>query len=52
MQRLKPLVPALYIVGAAVILLALFVYRPSTTWPGRAIVVLGVPAFLWWRGGK
>jgi APA family basic amino acid/polyamine antiporter len=47
-----PLVPALYIVGATVILLALFAYRASTTWPGLVIVVLGVPAFLWWRSRK
>ena len=29
-----PIVPAAYIVGASVILLMLFVYRTSTTWPG------------------
>ena len=44
-----PVVPALYIVGAATILLALFVYRTSTTWPGLVIVLLGVPVFFYWR---
>jgi hypothetical protein len=28
-----------------VILLALFVYRPGTTWPGIAIVAAGVPVY-------
>ncbi len=44
-----PLVPALYIVGAAGILLMLFVYRTSTTWPGLIIVLLGVPVYFAWR---
>ena len=41
-----PVVPALYILGAATILLVLFIYRPSTTWPGLAIVLLGLPVYL------
>lgn len=46
-----PLVPALYIVGASVILVLLFAYRASTTLPGLAIVVIGVPVyFLFQRG--
>jgi APA family basic amino acid/polyamine antiporter len=44
-----PVVPALYIVGAATILVVLFLYRTATTWPGLVIIVLGVPAFLWWN---
>jgi APA family basic amino acid/polyamine antiporter len=44
-----PLVPALYILGAATILLVLFVYRASTTWPGVVIVLLGVPVYFAWR---
>jgi len=40
-----PIVPALYIVGAAVILGVLLVYRPATTWPGFVIVLLGIPVF-------
>jgi APA family basic amino acid/polyamine antiporter len=44
-----PVVPALYIAGAAAILVVLFVYRTATTWPGLVIIVLGVPAFLGWR---
>ena len=44
-----PIVPALYIGGAATILLVLFVYRTATTWPGVIIVLLGVPVYFLWR---
>ena len=44
-----PVVPALYIAGAATILLVLFVYRTATTWPGLVIVLLGVPVYFAWR---
>ncbi len=44
-----PVVPALYIAGAAAILAVLFVYRTSTTWPGLIIVLLGVPVYFLWR---
>jgi APA family basic amino acid/polyamine antiporter len=44
-----PIVPALYIVGAAVILIVLFVYQTATTWPGLLIVISGVPIYFLWR---
>jgi APA family basic amino acid/polyamine antiporter len=44
-----PWVPALYIGAATFILLVLLLYRTQTTWPGLAIVVLGIPAFVVWR---
>ena len=44
-----PLVPALYIAGAATILILLFTYRTATTWPGLLIVLLGVPVYFAWR---
>jgi basic amino acid/polyamine antiporter, APA family len=44
-----PIVPALYIVGSATILIILLIYRPATTWPGFLIVLLGLPAFAWFR---
>ena len=44
-----PLVPALYIAGAAAILVILLVYQPAQTWPGFAIVLLGLPVYLLWR---
>jgi basic amino acid/polyamine antiporter, APA family len=40
-----PVIPALYIVGAATVLIVLFMYRTSTTWPGLAIVLAGVPVY-------
>ncbi len=36
-----PVMPILYIVGAATVLFMLFAYRPATTWPGLGIVLLG-----------
>jgi len=33
----------------AAILLVLVVYRPATTWPGLAIVLLGVPVYFAWK---
>jgi APA family basic amino acid/polyamine antiporter len=43
-----PIVPALYLTGAAAIVLVLFIYQPSATWPGFVIVVCGLPAYAWW----
>ncbi len=44
-----PVIPALYIVGAAVILVVLFVYQTATTWPGLVIIATGVPVYFLWR---
>ena len=44
-----PVFPVLYILGAAMILVALFVYQPATTWPGLIIVATGVPVYFVWR---
>ncbi|MBL8210730.1 MAG: amino acid permease [Bryobacterales bacterium] len=44
-----PLIPALYILGATIILVVLFAYRTATTWPGLLIVLLGVPVYYWFR---
>jgi APA family basic amino acid/polyamine antiporter len=44
-----PIVPALYIVGASVILVVLFMYQTATTWPGLIIVLTGVPIYFLWR---
>ena len=48
-----PIVPALYIIGATMLVVVLLVYRPMTTWPGVVIVLCGVPVyFLWWSLGR
>lgn len=40
-----PFVPALYIVGASIVLVMLFAYRPTTTWPGLIIVAIGAVVY-------
>jgi basic amino acid/polyamine antiporter, APA family len=40
-----PLVPFLYIIMATYICISLLMYRTSTTWPGLAIVLTGIPVF-------
>jgi APA family basic amino acid/polyamine antiporter len=44
-----PIIPALYIIGATVILVVLFVYQTATTWPGLIIVLTGVPVYFFWK---
>ncbi len=44
-----PIIPALYIIGASVILVVLFIYQTATTWPGLIIVLTGVPIYFLWR---
>jgi len=41
-----PWLPAIYIAGASVVLVMLFIYRTATTWPGLLIVLSGVPIYL------
>ena len=43
-----PVLPALYIVMAAWICIVLLRYKPQYTWPGLALVVLGIPVYLFW----
>ena len=44
-----PVVPALYIAVALLILAVLILYRGETTWPGLVIVVAGIPVYYLWR---
>ncbi|MDQ6862060.1 MAG: amino acid permease, partial [Verrucomicrobiota bacterium] len=44
-----PIIPALYIIGASIILVVLFIYQTATTWPGLVIVLAGVPVYFLWR---
>jgi basic amino acid/polyamine antiporter, APA family len=41
-----PVIPLLYILGASLVLVCLFAYRPASTWPGLLIVLAGVPIYL------
>jgi APA family basic amino acid/polyamine antiporter len=44
-----PVLPAAYIVIAGVIEILLLLYKPSYTWPGLIIVLLGLPVYFVWR---
>ncbi len=45
-----PVLPALYIVAAALIMVDLLWVRPAFTWPGLIIVLTGVPVYFFWHG--
>jgi APA family basic amino acid/polyamine antiporter len=47
-----PILPALYIVAATIILLVLAIYRTQTSWPGLLIVLAGVPVYFLWRKSR
>lgn len=40
-----PVLPILYIILATIFCIALFTYKPTYTWPGLVIVLLGVPIY-------
>jgi basic amino acid/polyamine antiporter, APA family len=44
-----PVVPAMYVLGATVILVVLLLYRTSTTLPGLAIIAAGIPVYALFR---
>jgi len=44
-----PIIPILYMIGATVILVVLFLYQTATTWPGLIIVLTGIPVYFIWR---
>jgi APA family basic amino acid/polyamine antiporter len=44
-----PVLPAVYIGLACLIEVLLLLYKPSYTWPGLIIVLLGIPVYLLWR---
>lgn len=44
-----PVLPALYIAMAAFISVVLLRYKPQYTWPGLAIVLLGIPVYFAWQ---
>ncbi len=44
-----PILPAIYILAAGAIEILLLAYKPSYTWPGLIIVLLGVPVYYMWK---
>ncbi|MDQ6621902.1 MAG: amino acid permease [Verrucomicrobiota bacterium] len=47
-----PILPALYMAVATLILIVLAVYRTQTSWPGLLIVLAGVPVYFLWRKSR
>lgn len=44
-----PLLPALYVVLCAAVMVDLLLVKPKMTWPGLIIVVAGIPVYFLWR---
>jgi APA family basic amino acid/polyamine antiporter len=44
-----PVIPAIYILTTVFIMIILLIYKPTYTFPGLAIVLLGIPVFFIWR---
>lgn len=44
-----PIIPAIYIIMATLIMIDLLIYKPNYTWPGLIIVILGIPVYYIWR---
>jgi APA family basic amino acid/polyamine antiporter len=47
-----PIVPALYILIALVFAIILLIYKPQYTYPGVAIVLIGIPVYYIWQAKK
>ncbi len=47
-----PVIPALYILAATLILVILLIYKPDYSWPGLALVLLGFPIYFLWKKRK
>ena len=45
---LYPLVPFLYLLCCLAFMAAVLVTKPQYTWPGLALVLLGLPLYGWW----
>lgn len=44
-----PVIPALYVLACAAIMIDLLFVRPDYTWPGLIIVLTGIPVYFCWR---
>lgn len=47
-----PLIPAVYILLASIIVIILFIFKSDYTWPGLLIVLLGIPVYYLWYKKK
>ncbi len=44
-----PVIPAIYVLTTLCIMVILLIYKPAYTFPGLAIVILGIPVFYIWK---
>jgi APA family basic amino acid/polyamine antiporter len=44
-----PFIPAVYVLLAVTIMIILLIYKPTFTWPGLVIVIIGIPVYYIWR---
>lgn len=44
-----PVIPAIYILTTTFIMVILLIYKPTYTFPGLIIVILGIPVYYIWR---
>jgi APA family basic amino acid/polyamine antiporter len=44
-----PVLPAIYIILACIIMAILLIYKPNYTWPGLIIVLIGIPVYYLWN---
>jgi APA family basic amino acid/polyamine antiporter len=44
-----PVIPAVYILLALTIMIILLIFKPTFTWPGLVIVILGIPVYYIWN---
>ena len=44
-----PFIPAIYVLLAVTIMIILLIYKPTFTWPGLVIVIIGIPVYYIWR---
>ena len=47
-----PVLPAIYIIAAILLMLDLLIYKPNFTWPGLIIVCMGIPVYYIWKAFK
>jgi APA family basic amino acid/polyamine antiporter len=44
-----PVIPAIYVLTTMAIMVILLIYKPTYTFPGLIIVILGIPVYFLWR---
>jgi APA family basic amino acid/polyamine antiporter len=45
-----PVLPALYVILCAIVMLDLLIVKPIYTWPGLILVLAGIPVYFLWKG--